>query len=126
MNTSTISEDARSFSWLLNGFVEKTAGVTDAVAAELVDTAPQNLRTMRLANEEWWSANRAAANPSSTGRSGGVSVQQRSVALDITRKDGSISLTVPTQAGLVLSGWYMLFVTNRTGTPSVARWIHVQ
>ena len=28
----TLSEEARSFSWLLNGFVEKTAGVTDAVA----------------------------------------------------------------------------------------------
>jgi hypothetical protein len=53
-------------------------------------------------------------------------VQQRSVALDITRRDGAISLTVPTQAGLVLSGWYMLFVTDRTGTPSVARWVHVQ
>ncbi len=53
-------------------------------------------------------------------------VQQRSVALDIVRKDRAISLTVPTQAGLVLPGWYMLFVTNRRGTPSVARWVHVQ
>ena len=32
MNATTLSEEARSFSWLLNGFVEKTAGVTDAVA----------------------------------------------------------------------------------------------
>ena len=32
MNSQTLSEEARSFSWLLNGFVEKTAGVTDAVA----------------------------------------------------------------------------------------------
>jgi hypothetical protein len=53
-------------------------------------------------------------------------VEQRSVALDIVRKDGAISLAVPTQAGLVPSGWYMLFVTDRTGTPSVARWVHVQ
>ena len=28
----TLSDEARSFNWLLNGFVEKTAGVTDAVA----------------------------------------------------------------------------------------------
>jgi uncharacterized protein len=28
----TLSEDARSFSWLLNSFVDKTAGVSDAVA----------------------------------------------------------------------------------------------
>jgi predicted regulator of Ras-like GTPase activity (Roadblock/LC7/MglB family) len=32
MSSSTLSEGARSFSWLLNGFVDKTAGVTDAVA----------------------------------------------------------------------------------------------
>ena len=32
MSHQTLSEEARSFSWLLNGFVEKTAGVTDAVA----------------------------------------------------------------------------------------------
>ena len=32
MTNNTLSEEARSFSWLLNGFVEKTAGVTDAVA----------------------------------------------------------------------------------------------
>jgi len=32
MNPTSLSEGARSFSWLLNGFVEKTAGVSDAVA----------------------------------------------------------------------------------------------
>ena len=32
MNAQTLSEGARSFSWLLNGFVDKTAGVSDAVA----------------------------------------------------------------------------------------------
>ena len=32
MTATALSEEARSFSWLLNGFVEKTAGVTDAVA----------------------------------------------------------------------------------------------
>ncbi len=32
MSQPTLSEEARGFSWLLNGFVEKTAGVTDAVA----------------------------------------------------------------------------------------------
>lgn len=52
-------------------------------------------------------------------------VGQRSVALDIVRKERGISLTVPTQAGLVLPGWYMLFVTDRAGTPSVARWVQV-
>lgn len=32
MNGGPVSEGARGFSWLLNGFVEKTAGVSDAVA----------------------------------------------------------------------------------------------
>jgi hypothetical protein len=53
-------------------------------------------------------------------------VQQRSVALRITREAGAISVSVPTEAGLVPPGWYMLFVTDRAGTPSVARWVQVQ
>ncbi|MGH3785790.1 MAG: galactose oxidase-like domain-containing protein [Pseudonocardiaceae bacterium] len=53
-------------------------------------------------------------------------VEQRSVTLDIARKDRAISLTVPTQPGLVPSGWYMLFVTDRSNTPSIARWVQVQ
>ena len=32
MTSTSLSEEARGFSWLLNGFVDKTAGVTDAVA----------------------------------------------------------------------------------------------
>src|SRR3546814_14489413 len=32
MSDNGLSQDARSFSWLLNGFVESTAGVSDAVA----------------------------------------------------------------------------------------------
>jgi uncharacterized protein len=32
MSHQTLSEGARSFNWLLNGFVDKTAGVSDAVA----------------------------------------------------------------------------------------------
>ena len=31
MTTPSISERARSFNWLLNGFVDKTAGVSDAI-----------------------------------------------------------------------------------------------
>ena len=32
MSQPTLTEEARGFGWLLNGFVERTAGVTDAVA----------------------------------------------------------------------------------------------
>lgn len=52
-------------------------------------------------------------------------IQQRSVALTITRRNRAISLRVPADNGLVPPGWYMLFVTDRAGTPSVARWVQV-
>lgn len=52
-------------------------------------------------------------------------VQQRSIALTVVRKDRAISVRVPAEAGLVPPGWYMLFVTDRAGTPSVARWVQV-
>jgi len=32
MNDQALTEEVRTFSWLLNGFVKNTAGVTDAVA----------------------------------------------------------------------------------------------
>jgi hypothetical protein len=53
-------------------------------------------------------------------------VDQRSVALDITPTAGGVKLSVPAQKGLVPSGWYMLFVTDDRGVPSVARWVQVR
>ncbi len=52
-------------------------------------------------------------------------VEQRSIALDFTRTDGGITVKIPSSAGLVPSGWYMLFVDNGAGTPSEARWVRV-
>ncbi len=51
--------------------------------------------------------------------------EQRSVALDVTPREGAVDLSVPEQEGLVPSGWYMLFVADAEGTPSQARWVHV-
>jgi hypothetical protein len=53
-------------------------------------------------------------------------VDQRSVALDVTPTAGGVRLSVPKQRGLVPSGWYMLFVTDDRGVPSVARWVQVR
>ncbi len=52
-------------------------------------------------------------------------VEQRSVALRFTRREGGVEVTIPRNAGLLPSGWYMLFVDNSDGTPSEARWVHV-
>jgi hypothetical protein len=52
-------------------------------------------------------------------------VQQRSIAVSFTQETGALRLTIPTGTGLIPSGYYMLFVDNGRGVPSVARWIHV-
>jgi hypothetical protein len=53
-------------------------------------------------------------------------VQQRSIALTMRRERGALALTIPRGAGLVPSGWYMLFIDKRNGVPSVARWVHIR
>ncbi len=53
-------------------------------------------------------------------------VEQRSIALGLRRHGHSVELTVPADRALVPSGWYMLFVTDYLGTPSRARWVHVE
>jgi hypothetical protein len=53
-------------------------------------------------------------------------VDQRSVALDITPVPGGLNLSVPDRRGLVPSGWYMLFLVDDRGVPSVARWVQVR
>lgn len=57
-------------------------------------------------------------------------VEQRSIALKVTtlalgKRRGAVIVTIPQGSGLIPAGWYMLFVTNRQATPSVARWVHV-
>ncbi|MFD0396968.1 galactose oxidase-like domain-containing protein [Kitasatospora sp. NPDC127121] len=53
-------------------------------------------------------------------------VEQRSVALDISgRTADGVSLTLPANPNLLPPGWYMLFLTDAAGTPSVARWMQV-
>jgi Domain of unknown function (DUF1929) len=51
--------------------------------------------------------------------------EQRSVALGVEAAPGGVRLTVPRGAGLVPSGWYMLFLNNTRGVPSLAYWVRV-
>jgi hypothetical protein len=53
-------------------------------------------------------------------------VDQRSVALDVAPAAGGVALTVPKGKGLVPSGWYMLFLIDGKGVPSVGRWVRVR
>jgi hypothetical protein len=50
---------------------------------------------------------------------------QRFVALPLTVNGNHIGLNVTTNPNIAPPGWYMLFVTNANGVPSVARWVHV-
>ncbi len=51
--------------------------------------------------------------------------EQRSVALDITPDQDRLELSLDPREGITPSGWYMLFLTDDQGTPSVARWVQV-
>jgi hypothetical protein len=52
-------------------------------------------------------------------------VEQRSIALGLTKTKDSVTVDVPEDRTLVPPGWYMLFVTDGEGTPSEAKWIQV-
>ncbi|GAA3447051.1 hypothetical protein Pve01_74580 [Planomonospora venezuelensis] len=53
-------------------------------------------------------------------------VEQRSVKLDFRAARTGVIVTVPRNPALVPPGWYMLFAVTENGTPSQARWVHVQ
>jgi Domain of unknown function (DUF1929) len=50
---------------------------------------------------------------------------QRLVDLGLTSTASGIRVTVPGNRNLTPPGWYMLFVNDANGVPSVAKWVHV-
>lgn len=55
-----------------------------------------------------------------------TNLEQRSVALGLTQNGSRIEVSVPAQATLVPPGYYMLFVVDKQGVPSVAKWVLVK
>lgn len=54
-------------------------------------------------------------------------MQARHVELAITHRGANgLDVLAPPSAGVAPPGWYMLFVLNAEGVPSVARWVHVE
>lgn len=54
-----------------------------------------------------------------------TNVEQRSVGA-IVKSDGQkVTISLPSDENVLPNGWYMLFVTNASGTPSQAKWVHV-
>ncbi|MFF5717473.1 galactose oxidase-like domain-containing protein [Streptomyces buecherae] len=52
-------------------------------------------------------------------------VEQRSIQLGVQHHKDSVTLSIPDDRTLTPPGWYMLFVTNAEGVPSVAKWVHL-
>ncbi len=50
---------------------------------------------------------------------------QRYVALPMSVHGSTIGLNLTSNHNIAPPGWYMLFVTNANGVPSVAKWVHV-
>lgn len=50
---------------------------------------------------------------------------QRLVKLGMTTTSGGINVSMPQNPNLTPPGWYMLFVLDSSGVPSVASWVHV-
>jgi hypothetical protein len=50
---------------------------------------------------------------------------QRFIELPMTVNGNTIGLNMTSNPNIAPPGWYMLFVTNAAGVPSVASWVHV-
>ena len=50
---------------------------------------------------------------------------QRLVDLPFTTTANGVSVTVTNNQNLAPPGWYMLFVVDGNGVPSVAKWVHL-
>lgn len=55
----------------------------------------------------------------------GVSFDQRYVTLPFTAGSGTLSVSEPPSSSEAPPGWYMLFLVDDTGVPSVATWVQV-
>jgi hypothetical protein len=54
-----------------------------------------------------------------------VNFDQRYVDCSFTTSGGTLLVTSPPNANYAPPGWYMLFLVNSTGVPSVASWVQV-
>jgi hypothetical protein len=90
------------------------------VAQELNYGATIQLQTAEAATIQWISLIR----PGSTTHSNDC--EQRLVDLTFqVAGAATLDVTVTNEPNLAPPGWYMLFITNQGGVPSVARWVHL-
>jgi hypothetical protein len=54
-----------------------------------------------------------------------LNTDQRVVNVNFSVESSTLRLTIPTDRSIAPPGWYMLFVTNTSGVPSVAKWVRL-
>ena len=54
-----------------------------------------------------------------------IDTDQRAIPLSFTAAEGTLTAQAPIDADLAPPGYYMLFIVNSNGVPSIAPWIHV-
>jgi hypothetical protein len=52
-------------------------------------------------------------------------MEQRLVGLNFTIQSGALTVTSPPNANIAPPGYYMLFILNKAGVPSVAQFVQV-
>ena len=55
----------------------------------------------------------------------GVNFDQRSVSLSFAAQTGDLSVDAPSSSVKAPPGWYMMFLVDDTGVPSIASWVRV-
>jgi hypothetical protein len=90
------------------------------VAQEVAYGATIQLQTAEAATIQWVSLIRPASTTHSNNS------EQRLVDLTFqVSAAATLDVTVTNEHNLAPPGWYMLFITNQGGVPSVARWVHL-
>lgn len=54
-----------------------------------------------------------------------VNTDQRRIPLNALANGNTYSMSLPTDAGILIPGYYMLFAMNAAGVPSVAKFVQV-
>jgi alpha-D-ribose 1-methylphosphonate 5-phosphate C-P lyase len=55
----------------------------------------------------------------------GVNFDQRHVPLTFSAGTGGLTVSAPASGAVAPPGWYMLFLIDDAGVPSVAKWVRI-
>ncbi|AFY87215.1 MAG: hypothetical protein CLLPBCKN_003964 [Chroococcidiopsis cubana SAG 39.79] len=102
-------------------YISQTRPTIQNAPAEISLGNTFTVTTPQAQNIQWVSLIRPMATTH------GLDTEQRLVDLPIaSRTSTSLSVTLTSNRNIAPAGWYMLFVSNNSRIPSVARWIRVR